>query len=139
MADRGAGRVVGGRVGRTLAVAFALVATLFVGSVGAPGSVSAETDTNPEFVLIPADLEFMLKQIQIAEAHAAGGDLLCALPTDLEAQLREVLTTGNTKTLIAHDKSGHRCRLRLSPYVTERNIEGVTIVADAGQQEQLTG
>jgi putative cell wall-binding protein len=82
MADRGAGRVVGGRVGRTLAVAFALVATLFVGSVGAPGSVSAETDTNPEFTLIPADLEFMLKQIQIAEAHAAGGDLLCALPTD---------------------------------------------------------
>jgi putative cell wall-binding protein len=63
-------------------VAFALVATLFVGSVGAPGSVSAETDTNPEFTLIPADLEFILKQIQIAEAHAPGESPLCDLPTD---------------------------------------------------------
>ncbi len=81
MADRGAGRVVGGRVGRMVAVAFALVASLFVGA-SAPGSVSAATDEHPEFILIPADLEHMLKQIQIAEAHAAGGQLLCAQPTD---------------------------------------------------------
>ncbi len=81
MADRGAGRVVGGRVGRMVAVAFALVASLFAGAVN-DGTVSAAADEHPEFILIPADLEHMLKQIQIAEAHAAGGQLLCAQPTD---------------------------------------------------------
>jgi Ca2+-binding RTX toxin-like protein/methionine-rich copper-binding protein CopC len=42
----------------------------------------AVTDTNPDFLLIEEDLEHILKQIQIAEAHAAGGRLLCDTPTD---------------------------------------------------------
>ncbi len=42
----------------------------------------AATETNPSFYLNPNDLDFILKQIQIAEAHAAGGDLLCAERTD---------------------------------------------------------
>src|SRR5690554_4757851 len=48
-----------------------------------PSTSQAATDTDPTtFQLIPADLEFMLKQIEIAEAHADGGKLLCASPTD---------------------------------------------------------
>ncbi|WP_159081514.1 peroxidase family protein [Nocardioides sediminis] len=50
------------------------------GVVGAP--MAHAKDTNPDFVLIEEDLEHILKQIQIAEAHAAGGRLLCARPTD---------------------------------------------------------
>ncbi len=42
----------------------------------------AATDTDPDFMLIEEDLEHILKQIQIAEAHAAGGQLLCNEPTD---------------------------------------------------------
>jgi putative cell wall-binding protein len=50
--------------------------------VVAPMGAVAATDTNPSFKLIPDDLEFILDQIQISEAHAAGGDLLCADNTD---------------------------------------------------------
>ncbi len=50
------------------------------GVVGAP--MAHAKDTNPDFILIETDLEHILKQIQIAEAHAAGGNLLCASPTD---------------------------------------------------------
>ena len=58
--------------------AFLVMGTL----VGAPGTATAATDTNPSFRLIEADLEFILKQIQISEAHAAGGQLLCTNPSD---------------------------------------------------------
>src|SRR5690554_84779 len=40
-------------------------------------SATAVTDENPSFKLIESDLEFILAQIQISEAHAAGGNLLC--------------------------------------------------------------
>ena len=45
-------------------------------------SAVAVTDTDPDFILIPSDLEHILAQIQISEAHAAGGPLLCASRTD---------------------------------------------------------
>lgn len=46
--------------------------------VGLAGTAAAVTDEDPEFHLTQHDLEFILKQIKISEAHAAGGDLLCA-------------------------------------------------------------
>ncbi|MFC5337624.1 peroxidase family protein [Leucobacter denitrificans] len=42
----------------------------------------AATDENPSFYLNANDLDFILRQIQISEAHAAGGQLLCPTPTD---------------------------------------------------------
>ena len=56
------------------------------GVVGAP--MAHAKDTNPDFILIEADLEHILKQIQIAEAHAAGGNLLCASPHRHDRQVR---------------------------------------------------
>ncbi|MCU1431233.1 MAG: hypothetical protein JWP95_338 [Actinotalea sp.] len=53
--------------------------TLVVGSDAA----RAVTDENPEFHVNRADLEFILEQIKISEAHAAGGNLVCATRTDL--------------------------------------------------------
>lgn len=61
-----------------MASAFAVVFTLLTPPIAA----HAATDTEPSFMLIEQDLEFILKQIQISEAHAAGGDLLCESPTD---------------------------------------------------------
>jgi hypothetical protein len=40
------------------------------------------TDENPEFRLNKADLDFILRQIQISESHAAGNPLLCESPSD---------------------------------------------------------
>lgn len=45
-------------------------------------AAAVPTDDNPPFYLNANDLDFILRQIQIAEAHAAGGNLLCATPTD---------------------------------------------------------
>lgn len=47
-----------------------------------PAAVAAVTDETPSFQVIEEDLAFILRQIQISEAHAAGGDLLCAEVTD---------------------------------------------------------
>jgi putative cell wall-binding protein len=63
------------------AFAIAVVGTITTVTVAAPAAYAA-TDEDPSFRLIPADLEFMLRQIEIAEAHAAGGQLLCDDPTD---------------------------------------------------------
>ena len=69
------------RTGSGLGVFLATVLT--VGGVGMTTVPAiAATDTNPDFMLIEDDLEHILKQIQIAEAHAAGGNLLCSEPTD---------------------------------------------------------
>jgi Ca2+-binding RTX toxin-like protein len=60
-----------------------LAVTLAVSGVGmATPAAYAATDPEPDFMLIEADLEHILKQIQISEAHAAGGRLLCDEPTD---------------------------------------------------------
>ena len=61
-------------------LAGAVAITGMTGIVATPGA--SAKDTNPDFVLIEEDLEHILKQIQIAEAHAAGGQLLCATRTD---------------------------------------------------------
>lgn len=53
-----------------------------VAGIGAGTTTASAVDTNPDFILIEEDLEHILKQIQIAESHAAGGQLLCASPTD---------------------------------------------------------
>ena len=45
-------------------------------------TAAAAIEEDPPFYLNANDLDFILHQIQIAEAHAAGGNLLCALPTD---------------------------------------------------------
>ncbi|MGA8046880.1 MAG: hypothetical protein WCA30_11515, partial [Dermatophilaceae bacterium] len=45
-------------------------------------TAAAVTEPDPPFYLNANDLDFILRQIQIAEAHAAGGDLLCASETD---------------------------------------------------------
>ncbi len=59
-----------------------LMAVTGVSGLGATTSGAFAKDTNPDFMLIEEDLEHILKQIQIAEAHAAGGRLLCSRPTD---------------------------------------------------------
>jgi Ca2+-binding RTX toxin-like protein len=71
-------RAVRAGIGASLSIAVALGG--LGGLTGTPAM--AATDTNPDFMLIEADLEHILKQIQIAEAHAAGGRLLCDEPTD---------------------------------------------------------
>ena len=58
------------------------VATVGAVTMSAAPVAFAATDTDPSFRLIPADLEFILRQIEISEAHAAGGELLCDDPTD---------------------------------------------------------
>ncbi|WP_193315211.1 peroxidase family protein [Nostocoides sp. F2B08] len=45
-------------------------------------TAAAVTEPDPPFYLNANDLDFILRQIQIAEAHADGNDLLCATPTD---------------------------------------------------------
>lgn len=42
----------------------------------------AATDDNPSFYVNANDLDFILRQIQIAESHAAGNDLLCPTTVD---------------------------------------------------------
>jgi Ca2+-binding RTX toxin-like protein len=64
-------------VGKVMAVAMAATTLAFMAQ-----PANAVTDENPDFMLIEQDLEHILKQIQIAEAHAAGGRLLCDTPTD---------------------------------------------------------
>jgi hypothetical protein len=61
-------------------LATGLAVTSVTGIVVAP--TASAKDTDPDFVLIEEDLEHILKQIQIAEAHAAGGQLRCATRTD---------------------------------------------------------
>lgn len=60
------------------------VATIVIGNLAptanTPPALAAERD-NPSFVLNQNDLEFILRQIQVSEAHAAGGPLRCAQPT----------------------------------------------------------
>ena len=52
------------------------------GMVAAATPASAVTDPDPEFRLNKADLDFILRQIQISESHAAGNPLLCENPAD---------------------------------------------------------
>ncbi|MCA1781894.1 MAG: fibronectin type III domain-containing protein, partial [Intrasporangiaceae bacterium] len=72
----------GGLMRRGLAglAAAAMVATGMV-VTALPGS-AVVTDQNPEFRLNKADLDFILRQIQISESHAAGNPLLCENPND---------------------------------------------------------
>jgi len=64
--------------------ALAGLAAAAVGLTGmvAATSATAVTDPNPEFRLNKNDLDFILRQIQIAESHAAGNPLLCENPRD---------------------------------------------------------
>ena len=77
---RGRTRPGRARAAVTGILATALAVTGVTGIAGAPAA--SARDANPDFVLIEEDLEHILKQIQIAEAHAAGGQLLCASRTD---------------------------------------------------------
>ena len=58
--------------------------SLIMAGAGAVTTTPAQavTDENPEFFVNRADLEFILKQINISETHAAGGELVCADPAD---------------------------------------------------------
>ena len=63
----------------------AAIAAAVLGLTGAMAVHSpavAVTDENPEFRLNKADLDFILRQIQISESHAAGNPLLCESPSD---------------------------------------------------------
>ena len=71
----------GGFVRRGLAGAAAAVLGV-TGVVAAAMPATAVTDPNPEFRLNKADLDFILRQIQISESHAAGNPLLCDNPAD---------------------------------------------------------
>jgi Ca2+-binding RTX toxin-like protein len=64
-------------------IALLLCLAMIAGLLAAQGQrAEAVTDDNPSFEVIASDLEFILKQIQISENHAAGGKLLCASPLD---------------------------------------------------------
>jgi Ca2+-binding RTX toxin-like protein len=76
-AARKAGKRARTGVGALLSVA------MIAGSLGVPSAASAVTETDPEFRVNKADLEFILKQIKISENHAAGGNLVCEDPADL--------------------------------------------------------
>ena len=65
-------------MGAGVSVALALTGL----AVTAQPAVSAVTDPDPEFRVNKADLEFILKQIQISESHAMGNPLLCESPSD---------------------------------------------------------
>jgi len=52
------------------------------GAMAVQGPAVAVTDEDPEFRLNKADLDFILRQIQISESHAAGNPLLCESPSD---------------------------------------------------------
>ncbi len=79
--------------GRRAAALFtsALLAIPFAAGLSpAMAAVEPDPDQYPTYALSPSDafylnandLDFILRQIQIAEAHAAGGNLLCATETD---------------------------------------------------------
>jgi len=69
------------RNGRTRKFVAAFFAFILAGTL-ASTPAAAVTDPDPSFRLTAHDLEFILKQIHIAEAHSAGGTLLCDDPTD---------------------------------------------------------
>lgn len=73
---------------RLVLAVIATVAVALGGSItqNALPAQAAATDTNPSFRIIEEDLAFILRQIQVAEAHAAGGELLCAEITDVSGK-----------------------------------------------------
>ncbi|WP_173922491.1 peroxidase family protein [Agromyces sp. Marseille-P2726] len=60
-----------------------------------PTTARAVTDETPAFVLNQNDLEFILRQIQISESHAAGNPLRCGSDTDLSGKC----VNGDARTL----------------------------------------
>jgi len=58
-------------------------------------AANAATDDDPSFVLTQNDLEFILRQIQISEAHAAGNPLRCANDEDTSGKC----VNGDARTL----------------------------------------
>ncbi|GAA1765270.1 cell wall-binding repeat-containing protein [Agromyces humatus] len=90
------------RPGRLRRIAIAmLTAILLVASMlslqafATTTPAAAVTDETPAFVLNQNDLEFILRQIQISEAHAAGNPLRCASDTDLSGKC----VNGDSRTL----------------------------------------
>ncbi|SDS43299.1 peroxidase family protein [Microterricola viridarii] len=73
---------------RLVIAVIATVAVALGGSItqNALPAQAVATDTNPSFRIVEEDLAFILRQIQIAEAHAAGGALLCDEITDVSGK-----------------------------------------------------
>ena len=68
-AHAGTGSTAHVRIWAAIATIVALIVTLILAPP--PPSAQAITDEDPSFVLTQNDLEFILRQIQISEAHAA--------------------------------------------------------------------
>ncbi|WP_306232807.1 peroxidase family protein [Agrococcus beijingensis] len=87
-----------------LTAAFAMVVPLAI--VSAPAPALAVTDETPSFVLNQNDLEFILRQVQISEAHAADEadpsnyTYVCADPSDLSGTcVTNVAQPGGVRTV----------------------------------------
>ncbi|MCD2442567.1 cell wall-binding repeat-containing protein [Agromyces sp. SYSU K20354] len=95
------------RLQRTLIALLALIGligTISLASVAPPAQ--AVTDEDPAFVLNQNDLEFILRQIQISEAHAADAlepsnyELLCSDPDDSSGKcVPNVMNTFGVRTV----------------------------------------
>ena len=78
-----------------LAVLACVTMVVTLVAIQPPTTASAVTDETPAFVLNQNDLEFILRQIQISESHAAGNPLRCASDTDLSGKC----VNGDARTL----------------------------------------
>jgi hypothetical protein len=93
--------------------AFAIAIPIAV--VSTPSPALAVTDEHPSFVLNQNDLEFILRQIQISEAHAADEldpsnyTLLCASPQDASGTcVPDVARPAGLRTVDCSTRSGSR-------------------------------
>ncbi|MFE6967569.1 cell wall-binding repeat-containing protein [Agromyces sp. NPDC057679] len=72
-----------------------VVSMLSLQAYSTSSPAAAATDETPAFVLTQNDLEFILRQIQISESHAAGNPLRCASTTDQSGKC----VNGDARTL----------------------------------------
>jgi putative cell wall-binding protein/Ca2+-binding RTX toxin-like protein len=85
-----------GRLARlALAITTAIMLVVTMLALQPVSAAHAATDEDPSFVLTQNDLEFLLRQIQISESHAAGNPLRCANDEDSSGKC----VTGDARTL----------------------------------------
>lgn len=85
-----------GRLARlVLAITTAVMLVVTMLALQPVTAAHAATDDDPSFVLTQNDLEFLLRQIQISESHAAGNPLRCANDEDTSGKC----ITGDARTL----------------------------------------
>jgi putative cell wall-binding protein/Ca2+-binding RTX toxin-like protein len=85
-----------GRLARlALAITTAVMLVVTMLALQPMSAAHAATDDDPSFVLTQNDLEFLLRQIQISESHAAGNPLRCANDEDTSGKC----VSGDARTL----------------------------------------